>query len=74
MKYIQAILSAGLFGWLGVALLTDSLPVGEGGSSKTRSLQSIIDAAIQNLGTNNTAYLCFGVGALLVTFFLLRDE
>ena len=74
MKYIQALLSAALFGWLGYALLTDTLPGGEGGSSKTRGLKSLVDSATQNVGVQNTAYVCFGIGVMLALFFLFREE
>ena len=74
MKYVQALVSVALFGWLGFALLTDSVPGGEGGSGKTRKLKSIMESATQNFGVENTAYLCFGIGVLLAILFLLREE
>ena len=72
MKYIQALISLGLFGWLAFAVATDSIPGGDGGSSKTRALNSIVTSATDEFGTMETAMGLAVFGLLLAMFFLMR--
>ncbi|MCY1126907.1 hypothetical protein OU426_08580 [Frigidibacter sp. RF13] len=74
MKYVQAIIALGLFGWASYAVLTDSFPGGEGGSSKTRALKSVVTAATDQFGTLQTAAGLAVFGLLLALFFLRRQE
>lgn len=71
MKYVQAIVSLGLFGWFGYALLTGQVAYGDGGSAKTRRVTGMITDAINTVGVETTAYACFAVGILLAICFLL---
>ncbi|SPH17079.1 hypothetical protein DEA8626_00593 [Defluviimonas aquaemixtae] len=72
MKYVQAILSLGLFGWASYAVLIGSFPGGDGGSSKTRALNAAVISATEQFGTLQTAAGLAGFGMLLALFFLLR--
>lgn len=72
MKYVQAIIALGLFGWLGYATFTNSLPGGDGGSSKTRALKNAITGATDHFGVTNTSLALAGFGVLLAAFFLMR--
>ena len=74
MKYVQALISLGLFGWLAFAVATDTVPGGEGGSSKTRALKSVITSATDEFGTMETAAGLAVVGLLLAMFFLMRQS
>lgn len=72
MRYIQAILSIGLFGWLGYGVLTGTLLGGDGGSRNTRALLGMIGDAEAAIGTTNTGLALFAVGILLAGFFLMK--
>ncbi len=72
MKYVQALVSLGLFGWLSFAVATDSVPGGDGGSSKTRALNSAITSATDQFGTMETALGLAMVGLVLAMFFVSR--
>lgn len=72
MKYVQAIISLGLFGWLSYAIFTDTFPGGEGGSSKTRALKGFISNTTEQFGVTQTAIGVAAIGLLLAAFFLLR--
>lgn len=74
MHYVQAIISVAFFGWLGYAIAFDQLPVGEGGSSKTRALMGLVDSVTAALGTGLTGALCLSVGIVLAFFFLKRGS
>lgn len=74
MKFVQAFITLGLFGWLGYAVFTDTLPLGDGGgSSKTNGLKTLIDNAIGQFGPDMTALGLFGFGVLLALFFVSRQ-
>ena len=72
MHYVQAVISIGLFGWLGYAIAFNTLPGGEGGSSKTRALMAIVDKVTAEIGTNGVAALCLAVGLGLAALFIRR--
>ena len=72
MEIARAIISLGLFGWLGWAVWTDNVPGGEGGSSKTRWLKEFVDGMTSSYGTETTALVLFGIGAVLSLFFYVR--
>lgn len=72
MEIVRAILSLGLFGWLGWAVWTDNIPGGDGGSSKTRGLKAFVDGLTSYYGTETTAFVLFGIGAALALFFYVR--
>ena len=72
MKYIQALISLGLFGWLAFAVATDSIPGDAGGSSKTRALKAAVSSATDEFGTMETASGLAIVGIVLALFFLAR--
>ena len=74
MHYVQAIISVGLFGWLGYVIAFNQLPVGEGGSSKTRALMGLVDNFTAVLGPGLTGALCLSVGVVLAFFFLKRGS
>ena len=74
MKYVQALISLGLFGWLAFAVATDTVPGGEGGSSKTRALKSAISTATDQFGTMGTAAGLAVVGIVLAMFFMMRSS
>jgi hypothetical protein len=72
MKYVQAIIALGLFGWISFSVLTGALPGGDGGSSKTRALKAMTGSAIENYSTIPTALGALAIGLILALFFLLR--
>ena len=72
MKFVQAFITLGLFGWLGYAVYTDTLPFGDGGSSKSRGIKTLIDNAIGQFGPEMTALGLLGFGVLLALFFVSR--
>ncbi|MEO3413353.1 hypothetical protein AAFO92_01715 [Roseovarius sp. CAU 1744] len=72
MRYVQAFVSLGLFGWLAYAVATDTFPGGDGGSSKTRAVKSVITSATDEFGTVQTALGLAVVGIVLAMFFLMR--
>ena len=74
MRYIQAVLSLALFGWFCYMLLTNSLDLDPGGSSKTRLLKDTISGAVNALGTENAGYLCIATGILLAAYFVLTTS
>ena len=72
MRYIQALIALGLFGWLSWSVATGSLLAGDGGSSKTRALKSMVGYATENFGVMTTAAGLAAIGIGLALFFLLR--
>ena len=77
MNIARAIISLGLFGWLGWAVWTDNVPGGDGGSSKTRGLRAFVDSTTASFGVETTAYVLFGIGAALALYFFMlhrRDQ
>ena len=72
MKYVQAAIVLGLFGWLSYAVFTDTLPGGDGGSSKTRALRGMVTSATEKFGVFETSIGLAVVGILLAAFFLMR--
>ena len=74
MHYVQAVISIGLFGWLGYAIMFNQLPSGDGGSSKTRALMGIVDNLTASLGQGMTGAICMSFGVLLAFFFLRRGS
>ena len=72
MKYVQAAISVGLFGWLGFAVFTYSFPGGDGGSSKTRALKGMISSATEGIGVTQTSLGLVAIGVVLAAFFLMR--
>lgn len=72
MPYVQAIISLGLFGWLGYAVAFDALPTGDGGSGKTRALQMAADTMTDQFGAIPAGSLLAGFGVLLAVFFISR--
>jgi hypothetical protein len=74
MKYVQAVLALGLFGWLSYAVFTDTFPGGESGSSKTRALKGLVSNFTEQFGVTQTAIGLAAVGLLLAAFFLSRRD
>ena len=77
MNIVRAIISLGLFGWLGWAVWTDNVPGGDGGSSKTRVLKGFVETLTAQYGVETTAFALFGIGAALalICFLMhLRDQ
>lgn len=74
MHYVQAIIALGLFGWFGYAVAFDALPGEDGGSSKTRLLQTTADALTAQMGSMPAGAAIAGVGVLLAAFFLARGR
>ena len=72
MKYVQAIISLGFFGWLAWAVATGVFPGGDGGSSKTRALKAMVGSATESFGVMTTAAGFAAIGIGLAAFFLLR--
>ncbi|MDI3335252.1 hypothetical protein QKW60_02440 [Defluviimonas aestuarii] len=72
MRYVQALISLGLFGWLSWSVATGAFPGGDGGSSKTRALKSMVGSATDNFGVMPTAAGLAVIGIGLALFFLLR--
>ena len=74
MRYIQAICSIGLFGFLAYCAATQSFPGGEGGSSKTRALRSFVTSTTEQFGPVQAAAGFAAIGILLALFFVLRHR
>ncbi|MGB3179396.1 MAG: hypothetical protein WBC68_11060 [Albidovulum sp.] len=74
MKYVQAVISIGFFGWLAFAVFTGAFPGGDGGSSKTRALKSMVGSAIDTYGAFTTAFGIGVIGLVLAGFFLVRGR
>ncbi|NNE79851.1 MAG: hypothetical protein HKN18_06210 [Silicimonas sp.] len=74
MHYIQALISVCLFGWLGYSVALGQLPENDGGSSKTRTLMSIVEPLTDAIGQGLTGALLFSVGVILAYFFLKRGS
>ena len=55
MKYVQSAIALGLFSWLGYAVYTDTLPIGDGGSGKTRALSGVISIVTEQFGVTQTS-------------------
>ncbi len=72
MKYVQAAIVLGLFGWLSYAVFTDTLPGGDGGSSKTRALRGMVTSLTEKFGVLETSIGLAVIGILLAAFFLMR--
>ena len=72
MEIVRAIISLGLFGWLGWAVWTDNIPGGDGGSSKTRGLRGLVDSLTESFGVEASAFTLFGIGAALALYFFFR--
>ncbi|MGB3147840.1 MAG: hypothetical protein WBA91_08795 [Paracoccaceae bacterium] len=73
MKYVQALIALGLFGWASFAVLTGALPDGDGGAGKSRALVALIEKATDQWGTVQTAAGLAMAGLLLALFFLRRS-
>lgn len=71
MSHIRALLCLGLFGWLGYAVLTDSFPGSDGGSSKTRALKTFVDSATEQYGVLETATGLFTIGVALAFIMIM---
>lgn len=74
MKYVQAVIAMGLFGWLGYAVLTDSVPDGSSGSGKTRALKSMVTTATDKFGETETGIGLIAFGLILALLFLMRGR
>lgn len=74
MKYFQSAIALGLFGWLGYAVYTDTLPGGSGGSGKTRALKDLVSKFTEQFGVTQTSIGLVVIGLLLATFLILRRE
>ncbi|NNE86492.1 MAG: hypothetical protein HKN27_00320 [Silicimonas sp.] len=74
MHYVQAVISLGLFGWFGYAVAFDAVPGGDGGSSKTRALQSVADTLTYQMGAAPAGAAIAGAGVLLAAYFLARGR
>lgn len=74
MKYVQALISIGLFGWLGYAVLSGTFPGGDGGSSKTRALKGVVEMLTGKFGVTETGLGLIAFGILLALFFLMRRQ
>ena len=73
MKFVQAFITLGLFGWLRYAVFTDTLPLGDSGSSKTRGVRTLVENATAHFGPDMTALGLVGFGVLLALFFVSRQ-
>ena len=69
MNTVRAIISLGLFGWLGYAVWTEQFSGGN--SSKSRALNGVIEALTSRFGTQETAIFLFAAGILLAFFFMI---
>ena len=69
MHIIRAILSLGLFGWLGFSVLLGTEPTGSGGG-RSRSLISFMDGLIDSYGRDVTGLTLLGIGVVLALFFI----
>ena len=74
MRYVQALISLGFFGWLGYAVMSGTFPGGDGGSSKTRALKNIVGTLTDKFGVVETGLGLMAVGALLAVFFLMKRD
>lgn len=74
MKYVQAVLALGLFGWLGFAVFTDSLPGGQGGSGKTMALRAAMARATDAFGVTTTAAGLVAIGVALAAILVMRRD
>ena len=69
MHYIRAIISMGLFGWLGMSVLLGSEPGGSG-SGKSRTLVTVMDELTGAFGREVTGFTLLGIGFFLALFFV----
>ena len=69
MHTVRALLSLGLFGYLGYVVWTERL-VG-GNSSKSRAVGNIVELATDRFGVEGTAILLFGTGVILAFIFMI---
>lgn len=74
MKYVQAAIVMGLFGWLSYSVYTDTLPGGDGGSSKTRILKEMVSSMTDQFGVVQTSAGLAAIGLLLAAIFLMRRD
>mgnify|MGYP001556651622 CR=1 FL=1 len=74
MHYVQSVIALGLFGWFGYAVAFDALPGSDGGSSKTRFLQTIADTLTAQMGAAPAGAVIAGAGVLLAAFFVARGR
>ena len=69
MNKVLAIISLGLFGWLGYSVWTGTF---EGGyTSKSRALGWMIDMATDRFGAEGASILLFSAGVILAFFFMI---
>jgi len=71
MNYVRAILCLGLFGGLGIAVLADAFPGGDGGNGKTRALKGLVESLTDQFGTVQTGFGLMILGAVLAIIFLM---
>ena len=74
MRYIQAIVAIGLFGWLAFMVTFDRFPEGDGGSSKTRGLKVLVDNITQSIGPGLTGALLLMAGITIAWVIMRRGD
>ncbi len=76
MKYIIPSAFMVFGGWLGMAILTDSLPRNADEDSRTAALVEVIDTVVAQIGVNEAGWGAMGVGVLfaLAVLMVSRSE
>ncbi len=72
MRFVQAILALGLFGYFGFEVLSGGMIDDGAGSRKGMALRSAINAASEKFGTTETGLGLIAIGILLAMFFVGR--
>ena len=71
MHIIRAIISLGLFGWLGLSVLLGTEPTGNTSGGRSRSLASFMDGMVDAYGRETTGLTLLGIGVLLALYFII---
>lgn len=74
MKYIQAIIAFGLFGFLGIAVLADKFAASGGGSGRTRALNDAVTFFTQTYGQTETGFGIILFGLTVGWMILLKGN
>ncbi|MEL6167516.1 MAG: hypothetical protein AAFR35_02410 [Pseudomonadota bacterium] len=74
MKYAIASVAMVFFGWLGTAILTDSLPRTGADEGRAAALLDIVDQAIAEFGVTMAGWGAMGVGIALALIILLLQR
>jgi len=74
MRYILALVSLGLFGWLAFAVFTGTPPLREEEASGTGTFGATVSTVTGTLGAGLSAAILVSVGLVLAWVILRRSE